>query len=627
MSTANPTAPINFWKSFYIPYLVLGVLHLPLILLYCFRDLWSDLRPHYHFFPFLFAAVVFLIWERWPRNTPRPLRYSWLSPILFALSVLILCLGLVFLEPPLASLSLALGLSSFLLRVKDLKSGGSLFPISLLLYVLVHSPFGQLNEDRWLITQLQRISSQITSVLLDLAGVLHDMPGTVLVTVDRKWGIEEACSGVQSFFTLLFCSVFWVLWMRRSWFQGSILVLSSVFWAIVMNTVRIFVIPIAFLQLGMDLSEGWQHAALGYLTLVVRIAFILSTDQFLDFTFGAIDSEKSGNDAETSQVSRFWNYYVAGAGLNTSTSWTPTSASNLFTWGFAGFGTLVALFLSPGLINLATTQGVDFFRSDVVLRVDKEWLPAEIDGWKLVEFSHSTRERSSDLGQRSDVWTYGRDGARVTFSFDQAFPGWHELTLCYQNSEIGWKIADGGLGRKRISKEVPPSNGPNDTKSDPQTGDPAAPASTVSLVSVQLEEATAGYQGHLYFGLDDAEGVSLEAPGDWSLFNAFLERLKNRMSYEIRASVFRGEAYQTQLFVQRQLSPEQNEAFTNLYLKLRSRVQQQVRLGKENKSYMSIEELESQRREEVADLAAAEAKQKAEAEAGIKDLKAGVPQL
>jgi exosortase len=513
------------------------------------------------------------------------------SPILFGLSVVLLLMAVVFLEPPLAALSFALGLSSFLLRVKDSVSGGSLFPISLLMYVVVHSPFG-INEDRRIITLLQRWSAQVTSVLLDVVRITHDMPGTILRTTERSWGVEEACSGVQSFYTLLFCSVFLAIWLRRPAFRGLVLVASSLFWALVMNTLRIFLIPIAYFGFGIDLSEGWQHAVLGYFTLIMGILMLLSTDQFLDFVFGSIDAEKSGSETEASSVGRFWNRYVAGQATYRSQDWKPSAGLSYFHYSAVALPALVTLVLSPGLFNLMRSQGIDFFRKDVVIKVDPAWFPEEIEGWKLERYEASTRERGSDLGQRSDVWLYRQDGSVVTFSFDQAFPGWHELTTCYQNSELGWQIARDGRGRSRLVETLPPAAA-------------SGAAAEVSLIEVDLIEPTTGRQGYLLFGLDDAEGVAINAPGDWSIFTSIAERLKNRFAYEIRASFFRSEGYQTQIFIPREVSADERLALRKLYLSLRALAQERIRTAKQAQQFWTGEELASMHNEEKARQSAA----------------------
>lgn len=577
---SSTTASGALLRSIYLPYLLLALIHIPLVFVYVLRDLASELRPHYHFYPFLAAAVVFLLWERWPRSAPR-FRKSDFSLVLFVLSCLSLLLALLFLEPAIASVSFCLGLSSFLLLVRDNKSGGSLFAISLLPYILCHSPFG---EDRFLITQLQVRSSRITSVLLDMFGIYHDMPGTVLQTAGKQWGVEEACSGVQSFFTLLFCSLFWAIWMRRPLFRGALLVASSLFWAIVMNTIRIFLIPFMYVHFAMDLSTGYQHALLGYATLVIGILLTLSTDQLLAFAFGEIDVETS-SPVSTMDETSFWNRYIAGMGLEFSEKWAPNLASFATRWSLVGLSLLAVLFSSGGLINAFTADGVDFFRSSVVLRAENDWLPDEIDGWKKVDYTEDTRARHSDLGQRSNLWTYSKAGQSVTFSFDQAFPGWHELTHCYQISPIGWLIDREAGGRQRLSVELPAEGAPDELPEE------------ASLVAVDLIEPNAGLHGYLLFGLDDIDGNAIEAPGDWSFVTAFIERLKNRISYEVRKSVVRGEAYQTQLFCQRKPDEAQREEYLNLYAALRVRVQSKIaELSAEGSNFMSQSELDDARR-------------------------------
>ncbi|MBL8888818.1 MAG: exosortase U [Planctomycetaceae bacterium] len=582
-------------RSFYLPYLVLGALHLPLWLIYIFRDLMSDLRAHYHFFPFLYAAVAYLIWDRWPRQVENPLRSSSASTVFYLGSCLVLAVALVFLQPVLTCLSLALGVSSFLLRIKDPTTGGSLFPISALLYVLVRTPFDTFSEDRKIITMLQQWSARITSVLLDLVGVVHDMPGTILMTPERSWGVEEACSGVQSFYTLLFASVFMAVWFRRTALRAVVLVGSSVFWALTMNTFRIFLIPIAHVTVDWDLSTGWQHAALGYLTLILGIVMIWSTDQFLEFLLGSFDSEKSGSETEMSAVGRFWNRFVAGRSQYTSQEWMPSPRSSYGLLAMAGLPLLTTVFLLPDLFRLVSAQGGDFFRSNVVMKVDEAWFPAELDGWILERYDTVNRKAYSDLGQRSDVWHYRNKNLSVLFSFDQAFPGWHELTICYQNSEIGWQIVNGDLGRTKFEESLP-------------SVDAEGESELVSYVQVELFAATSGDRGFLVFGLDDPEGVQVPAPGNWSDFSAFFERLKGRFAQGVRASFFRSEGYQTQVFCSRNVSDEDRAAIKNFYLKLRAIAKAKIREAKRNQQFWTAEELESMMNAEKAKEAAKKSK-------------------
>ena len=50
-------------------------------------------------------------------------------------------------------------------------------------------------------------------------------------------------------------------------FRAAALVLSAVFWALFMNTMRIMLIPLAKHFIDLDLSHGILHELLGYLAL------------------------------------------------------------------------------------------------------------------------------------------------------------------------------------------------------------------------------------------------------------------------------------------------------------------------------------------------------------------------
>ena len=109
---------------------------------------------------------------------------------------------------------------------------------------------------------------------------MHDMPGTVLIFPGQKeYFVEEACSGVQSLFTLLFCAGAYSVWRRYSLGRILLMLLAASGWAVLMNSLRILAIPMAEIHLGIDLVSGWKHEALGYTALILAILMLLSTDR------------------------------------------------------------------------------------------------------------------------------------------------------------------------------------------------------------------------------------------------------------------------------------------------------------------------------------------------------------
>jgi hypothetical protein len=300
-----------------------------------------------------------------------------------------------------------------------------------------------------------------------------------------------------------------------------------------MNTLRIFLIPMADRIAGIDLAHNLPHDLLGYSTLFLGILMVYSTDQFLLFLFGP--TEQFGDDGRgmLSVVGRFWNSIVAGQSEEERRR-RPSSSVNRRTittlWVVTG---VLAVF---GLMSLTDTirsmltpeYKIRFFDSNMIVPLAKSTLPTNLgDGdWKLVESAYTTEDRSrnSDLGQFSNSWTYLAKNYRAQVSFDQPFPGWHELTTCYQN--MGWEI------KTRRLYQVPASD--------------TTPA--WSYVAAELRN-NVGQTGYVVFGLFDSFGEPYDPPENSNSLQWLITGATNRLNHRIRGRLFRGESYQFQVFV------------------------------------------------------------------------------
>ena len=538
------------------PYLIAIAAQLPLLILY-FKELWNY-KPHYQFAPFAVVVVIWLARIRWPRESREPFHRSLLSDLLLVMGIIVGLTNCLFIEPWFTAISCYLLAASLLARTFDPQTGKSLFAVSLPLLVCIQPPG---RGDMWVITKLQRVSAHFTSQLLDVVGYGHHMPGTVIRAPGTDgFGIAEACSGVQSFFTLLFVAVVFCVWNRRPWFRSSILILSTVFWAILMNTIRIFMIPIADRILEVDLTSGVSHTMLGYSTLMVGILLLFSTDQLLIFLFGPVDPDAVDEGTGLGRViSRSWNRTIAGRGEEGSR---PPSRRRIPAITRTLILVVCGLMLLGGAWQLVDVwrslfmqqRQVQFFQSIISEPFEMGDLPPEIDGWPLAEdepYVSTDRESGSDLGLHSDTWNYiAPRQFRMVVSLDQTFPGWHELTACYVNG--GWTLSN----RKRIV--VPGTEGTEDEW---------------AYVQAEFTKNT-GEKAFLVFSLFDAFGEPYEPPKKWGTIEYFVSGIRNRMSHRIRAQLFRGETFQSQAFVNSfsEFSEEQKKAITDRYLKLREQM-------------------------------------------------------
>lgn len=587
-----PAASPPQWRVL-VPYLVAIVAQFPMLFLY-YRNLTS--QPHYQPFAIAIIATIAIAVMRWPFGKSKPFRQSLASDILLFLALGSAVVGALFVEPWFAALGVMLTVTSLLARTSDREAYGTLWSCSLPLYVYLSLPMGL---DVRLITSLQYYSAVYTSRLLDLAGLGHHMNGTVIKVPDLKeYGIEQACSGVQSFFTLLLVAVVFCVLSRRVktphigvsilsmlfafvlaairmipgvegvidtgllilavgfvlysflGFRAAVLILSAVFWAVFMNTIRILTIPLAENFFDISLAEGIGHTTLGYFALGLGIVMLMSTDQFLLFMFGPVE-ESSDSGSFGKLLSQMWNSLSKKTETEEEKDrrrkrrgrparMSPMAGKML--WVFMGAVVLMGVWqLVDVQRSIARAdKGVRFFDADVTVEFSQDDMPEEINRWKRVKYVLQDRARGSDLGERSDVWQFRSPaGVQAVASLDQTFPGWHELTTCYRNT--GWVLTK----RKPMTPEMA-------VKLDPSSEEAATveiPGSEDwDLIEATFEKPT-GEKGYLVFAHFDSFGEGLDVPSDWGTITSFFTRAANRLSHRIRARLLRGEAYQVQVFL------------------------------------------------------------------------------
>ena len=582
-----------------MPYLIAIGAMTPMFLLFL-RQMMG--KTHYQMVGLAIAATAAFVFIRWPREEKVPCRESKLSNVLLVLGLVFGIGSVMFVDTWFCAVSVMLLLTSLLMKIIDPETRGSLWPAVLPMFVFLPLP---MQRDTMLITALQRYSAWFTSRLLDLPpGIPHFLNGTsIMVPGKPGYGVAAACSGVQSFFTLLFIAMVVLVAYRRInstvaggvlfsiigllfivpgmilgnsllfyiglpfvlWgllgIRAMLLVFAAVFWTMFINVLRIFLIPIMD-SMDVNLSEGIPHILLGWGALLVGVMLLLSTDQLILFIFGPVDAEVGNSLPMGKSVTRFWNQLLGHAEDDKKTSRKKaipvSNSSNLLAWIVAGILALGGLFQ---LVDVARAYSqpditVQVFDADITQPMDASDLPGQLETWTLLEdgYSNERRDRGSDLGRWTDRWRYKSLNCNATVSFDQTFPGWHELTTCYRNG--GWKLVAG-------SRKV------TDTK---EPGDPEG-TENWQYVEARFTRET-GERGYLLFSLFDGAGQGMAPPLQADGLQALYERARNRLTNRVRRNLFSSEAYQCQTFIQHygELSPEVKEDIKNRYRDVRQRL-------------------------------------------------------
>jgi exosortase len=487
-------------------WLVATLLQLPYTLLYLH---YLRAHTHYQFFPILIAVVGYYFMSRRAKGTCRS--SNWLTIMLGGIGCFLAVFATIVVSAWLGYLGLIFTLAAWFSTQVDRETNDRLTYLAWPLLIAWQPPYSDLaTADTYLITYLQQLSADMSSQLLDVLGVIHVLVGNVIQLPDQSLSIEQGCSGVQSFFAIVCVSSLMMISFRRTWFHSVIIVLSSVFWTVVMNTIRITMIPIASNLLSVDLTHGTPHEILGFAAMGVATWMLLATDQIVAIllrnppvgqTFPRVVPEE-----------RIANL-VAGDVAGSMQRWLRN--------GFAWFAISILGFNSLIQINDIQKKTLRLFEGNLFLDLEESDLPERIATWEQLDYELIRRTNVADFGERSDIWEFGDSRVKVMVSLDQTFRMWHDLSICYRNA--GWRIVDEKV-----------LYGKNESW---------------PFVVVDFDRPD-GRMATLVYCLFDRSGLPLEVPGQLDVFSATWKRIERRFSFS-SSELFREQTcFQVQLFLQ-----------------------------------------------------------------------------
>lgn len=501
---------------------------LPYTLVY-FWNLWS--LPHYQFFPLLLIVVGVLAQKRWGGRYIGGWWFGGLRWSLQAVGIGSAVCATVFASPWMGYFAFCFCLAAWLAHRADRETGGSLLYLSVPILLIWQPPYNTIvTADTILIQTLQSLSARLSSQWLDILGYAHHQPGTILEFAGKSFGVAEACSGIQSFFAVVSFAALLSVFFRRGIVHSLCLLATCPCWAILMNTIRITAIPIAYSMFGIDLSHGVLHDILGYCTMALALALMLSTDELLlklrEFIpIGRPTQRATRGLAPALHVPAL---PVPAAPVSVAHVGAASGAARAVRLGASYTAVmLLGLCCCIQLYDVYDSWGrqrtvIDFFRSnDAIIEMTSADAPSDLLGWQLRDYDQQTRDRGNDdLGQRSDVWTYNTSLGVVVVAFDQMFPGWHELTRCYHNA--GWQP---GL-RSVMTAE-------------------AADGWPIVIVELTRDQE----YGYLVFSLMGRSSRPVRPPGAYNYWTILEERLRGRLTPAVRGALFEVANYQQQVFV------------------------------------------------------------------------------
>ncbi len=404
-------------------YVVIGLCHLPLVVLQLHR-MWQI--ECYRYFPFLLAAVGLLLWRQWHQLPMRPTCQPTRSSLATLLAGLGLLLAAVLMGSPwLGTVAAIVGALAVLLSFGRY-AAARLTPAWSLLWLMLPLPF---RWDQRLFLWLQGWTCEGGSRVLDAWRYHHVLAGYVLDVPGRQFLVEELGGGVQCLFALIAAAAVMAVWQDRGIIHGVLLVCCGAFWAVALNMVGAALAVVLLVARGVDVTDGGAGYLFDAGFFLAALLILMSSDRLLLF-LGESPGVKAVEDDEGNLISM--PAQVAG---KSEAPPVPESATPLRPLaGRWGLRVLAAAFLVVATLQAASwgvvaqrtsTATAAAGNSDGSGRVPLTnvltagSLPRALSGWKAVSFQAETRAPESDLGHYSLIWRYadGRDEAAVSLDF------------------------------------------------------------------------------------------------------------------------------------------------------------------------------------------------------------------
>lgn len=571
---ANPAAADKLRLAFWLVALLATV---PLLIEYLVGLLQID---HYHYVPLAILAVAGLAWTRSNREVylPRSL-FAWL-PVLFGLVLLLIA---IYLHSPWTGAASFIVIAAAWLATAREPDGRSLIGLALPLMMILRLPLG---IDAELIIRLQRWTTRLASYLLDLIRVPHFTNGNVIGLSSRELFVAEACSGIQSVFTLLFLASLWVAYRRYPLWYAPIYWAVAIMAAILGNAVRVGLVAVADVWLGVDWATGTSHELVGYFALILATLLLLSFDQFFRTWFHPILPEIPDNRYRDDRLVRFWDNWVTGvvpprsleldedeeeeldpdAAAGVAAGWGRRSGPRAawappvrLVWAQVYVATALCL-LS---VLLVVTTAVANVRNGGTQRAFDSFVPSDMvmgeRVGKLAVIEHEIARDGEEkrLGLEADIWTIGDDRLRGQIVLSQPYFGWHELCVCYEN--IDWRLVD---------RAVLSAGG--------SVSDVAGSGAGGEYALARFRNRDDRY-GYLWFSAVTYDGVEVAPPPGLGTISRLGRRFNNETVYD-------GELMMLQLWVDSptRLEPDDLQTFRDSFEQARAKIMREVAAASES---------------------------------------------
>ena len=247
--------------------------HLPVLYMYS-NDMWA--RGHYQFFPLLFCAVAWLLYDRLNEKDLDQKSIGVATGLLF-LNLVFLFFTVAIYTPVLVIPTVSLLLAGLILGRFGMSGLWVALPVIAVLFIVCKLPTGR---DLVLISQMQALASQLASWILDSFRLIHFREGVILITEKKQFFTEEACSGIRSLFSAFAAIALLGLSRNYSVARQVFNLLQCIVWVIAGNAIRVAAVVYLSDNGYEQFSHGTLHELFGLLIFLGIVGITLQRRSF-----------------------------------------------------------------------------------------------------------------------------------------------------------------------------------------------------------------------------------------------------------------------------------------------------------------------------------------------------------
>lgn len=440
-------------------------------LAFALQELWLR-HPAYGFVPLPLLALGYLMFKE-RGGLPSGGRLPVLARLFIFIHFVLAVAGFILVSPFFAGLAFTAAMMAYAAaheRRRDDDAPRWAFPALSLFFV---PP--PLMADHDLHQFLAGLAARLSQGWLDMTHLRHVIEGTIVVTPQRRFFVDDACSGTNSLLTISCIALVMCALRRRSGLHALILLAVSAMMSVATNVLRICVVIGGAHFYGLELESGMPHQMLGVAFFMLDLMLVWSADHGTGFLLHRASMPRRISSRQDTVVASPRGLLPAGLSVSVA---------------LMG-GVLLA---GPSLLVTRHASGPG---STLDASVQHFEMPAQLAGWSRASDQTGESSLIGKLGVRNQVWLYRRGTLEAHVALNFPFTGFHDTRLCYVGQ--GWQF------QKQTDINPPGENG-----------------STVR--HLEMQQPADLLQAHLWLSVFDEHGAPQKFPSE-----DFVKRVSDRL--------------------------------------------------------------------------------------------------